>query len=244
MEDADVPDKLKEKFEQLCQEYDDVFSKSASDIGRTELLTMDIDTGDHPPISQRPYNLALKHVDWVQEELLNLEKAGVITKSVSPWASPIVAVPKKSAPGELPRRRMCVDYRMVNSLAPPVVKAHSKAKGVLSFVPIPKIDEIYAKLKDSRVYSTFDMRSGYYHLGLTEGAQQKTAFVVGGPKGGKWEFKACPFGLSQAPAYFQRLVNQVIEGFHFAFAYLDDILIYSKSMQEHMEHVQMLLQRL
>ena len=244
LEDADVPNDFKERFDQVCQEYDDVFSKSSSDLGRTELLTMEIDTGDHPPITQRPYNLALRHVDWVQEELFNLEKAGVITKSVSPWASPIVIVPKKTAPGEPPRRRMCVDYRMVNSLAPPVVKAHSKAKGVLSFVPIPKIDEIYAKLKDSHIYSTFDMRSGYYHLGLSTEAQAKTAFVLGGPKGGKWEFKVCPFGLSQAPAYFQRLINQVIEGLPFAFAYLDDILIFSKDVEEHMEHVKILLQRL
>ena len=73
---------------------------------------MDIPTGDNPPITQRPYTLALKHVQWVQEEIEILEKAGIIAKSVSPWASPIVIVPKKTAPGEPPRRRMCVDYRM------------------------------------------------------------------------------------------------------------------------------------
>ena len=129
-----------------------------------------------------------------------LERAGVITKSVSPWASPIVIVPKKTSPGELPRRRMCVDYRMLNSLLPKVEKVHTKAKGVLTLVPIPKIDEIYAKLEGSTVYSTFDMRSGYYHLELTPESQPKSAFVVGGPKGGKWEFKRCPFGLTQAPS--------------------------------------------
>ena len=71
---------------------------------------MDIDTGDSLPISQRPYNLPLKHADWVQKELDTLEKAGVITRSVSPWASPIVIVPRKTKPGEPPRRRLCVDY--------------------------------------------------------------------------------------------------------------------------------------
>ena len=144
---------------------------------------MEIDTGDHPPITQRPYSLALKHVEWMQEEIEKLEQAGVITRSMSPWASPIVIVPKKTAPGEPPRRRMCVDYRMVNSLAPPVVKAHSKAKVVLTFVPLPKIDEIFAKLKGSQIYSTFDMRSGYYHLELSKEAQAKTVFVIGGPIG-------------------------------------------------------------
>ena len=121
----------------------------------------------------------------MQEEIEKLEQAGVITRSMSPWASPIVIVPKKTAPGEPPRRRMCVDYRMVNSLAPPVIKAHSKAKGILTFVPLPKIDEIFAKLRGSHIYSTFDMRSGYYHLELSKEAQAKTSFVIGGPVGGK-----------------------------------------------------------
>ena len=120
--------------------------------------------------------MALKHVEWVQEEIEKLEQAGVITRSMSPWASPIVIVPKKTAHGEPPRRRMCVDYRMVNSLAPLVIKAHSKAKGILTFVPLPKIDEIFAKLRGSHIYSTFDMRSGYYHLKLSKEAQAKTAF--------------------------------------------------------------------
>ena len=92
--------------------------KVQRDIGRTPLVTMDIEMGDSPPICQRPYSLALKHIEWVQKELEILEKAGVIVRSVSPWASPIVVVPKKSEPGEPPRRRMCVDYRMINSLLP------------------------------------------------------------------------------------------------------------------------------
>ncbi|MCG8623453.1 MAG: retroviral-like aspartic protease family protein, partial [Proteobacteria bacterium] len=244
LQDADVSEEDRQSFEELCTEFQDVFSKSSTDLGRTPLLTMDIDTGDHPPITQRPYSLALKHVEWVREEIEKLEQAGVITRSMSPWASPIVIVPKKTSPGEPPRRRMCVDYRMVNSLAPPVVKAHSKAKGILTFVPLPKIDEIFAQLQGSKVYSTFDMRSGYYHLELSKEAQAKTAFVIGGPVGGKWEFKVCPFGLTQAPAYFQRLVQQVLEGLNFAFGYLDDILIFSSSIQEHLKHVRVLFERL
>ena len=79
-------------------------------------MRMEIPTGDNPPISQRPYGLALRHVQWVQDEIETLERVGVIIKSVSPWASPIVIVPKKTSPGEPPHRRMCVDYRMLNSL--------------------------------------------------------------------------------------------------------------------------------
>ena len=231
-------------FESLCEEFADMFLQNSGDLGKTPLMRMEIPTGDNPPISQRPYGLALRHVQWVQDEIETLERAGVITKSVSPWASPIVIVPKKTSPGEPPRRRMCVDYRMLNSLLPKVEKAHTKAKGVLTLVPIPKIDEIYAKLEGSTVYSTFDMRSGYYHLELTTESQPKSAFVVGGPKGGKWEFKRCPFGLAQAPAYFQALVNQVLEGLNFAFGYLDDILIFSPDMEQHLEHVRALFERL
>ena len=81
------------------------------------------------------------------------------------------------------------------------------------------------------------MRSGYYHLELTPESQAKSAFVVGGPRGGKWEFKRCPFGLTQAPAYFQLLVSKVIEGLPFAFGYLNDILVFSAGVEEHLKHV-------
>ena len=105
---------------------------------------MEIDTGDSPPITQKPYTLPLKHATWVEKELEILEKAAVIVRSVSPWSSPIVIVPKRTAPGEPPKKRLCMDYPAVNSLLPPVKKAFSKVKGVLTLVPLPKNDEIYA----------------------------------------------------------------------------------------------------
>ena len=196
VQDAEISDEHKQQFADLCKEYDDIFSKDSADIGWTPIVIMDIDTGDSPPISQRPYNLPLKHADWVQKELDTLKKAGVITRSVSPWASTIVIVPKKTEPGEPPRRRLCVDYQAINKLLPAVKKVGSNAKGVLTLVPLPKIDEIYAKLKGSSVYSTFDMRSGYYHMGLSAESQAKSAFVIGGPHTAKFEFKVCPFGLA------------------------------------------------
>ena len=110
LQDAEVTDEYRERFKQLCEEYSDIFSQSSIDLGRTPLITMEIETGDSPPICQKPYNLPLKHAEWVQREINTLEEAGVITRSVSPWASPIVVVPKKSEPGEPPRRRLCVDY--------------------------------------------------------------------------------------------------------------------------------------
>ena len=129
MRDVEITPEWRQKFEGLYKKYNKVFSTDSADIGKTPIIQMEIDTGDNPPVSQRPYSLALKHVEWVRQELEALEKAGVITRSVSPWASPIVIVPKKSAPGEPPKRRMCVDYRALNSLLPPVTKANSKPKG-------------------------------------------------------------------------------------------------------------------
>ena len=241
LQDAEVLDKYKIDFEKLCEEYSDIFSKDSSDIGKTPLITMEIETGDSPPVCQRPYNLPLKHIDWVQKELNTLEKAGVITRSVSPWASPIVIVPKQTALGDPPKKRLCVDYRVINSLLPKVNKAHSKAKGVLTLVPLPKIDEIYARLKGSKVYSGFDARSGYHHMELSAKARPKSAFVT---PTDKYEFTRCPFGLTQAPAYFQRLINKVLADLDFAFGYLDDILIYSPDVPTHLVHMRQLFQRL
>ena len=241
LQDADVSEEHQNAFKALCKEFKDIFSVDSSDIGKTPLVEMEIDTGDSPPITQKPYTLPLKHAEWVQKELEILEKAGVIVRSVSPWASPIVVVPKRTAPGEPPKRRLCVDYRAINSLLPPVKKAFSKAKGILTLVPLPKIDEIYAHLKDSKIYSTFDMQSGYYHMVLSEESRPKSAFVSAY---GKWEFKRCPFGLAQAPAYFQRLVNEVLSGLTFAFGYLDNILVFSPDMETHLRHLRSLFERL
>ena len=217
------------------------FSTDSSDIGKTPLIEMEIDIGDRPSITQRPYTLPLKHATWVQKELEILEKAGVIVRSVSPWASPMVKGPKRMTLGEPPKRRLCVDYQAVYSLLPPAKKAFSKAKGVLTLVPLPKIYENYAQLKGSKIYSTFDMRSGYYHMVLSKKSRLKMAFA---PSYGKWEFKRCLFGSAQAPAYFQRLVNKVLSGFTFAFGCLDDILVFSPDMKSHLEHLRLLFERL
>ena len=95
--------------ELLCEEYGEAFSKNNKDIGRTKLVKMDIDTGDSPPVSSRPYTLSLKHYKWVQREIESLEHAGVITKSMSKWASPIVIIPKNQLLGN-PLRE---DYMLI-----------------------------------------------------------------------------------------------------------------------------------
>ena len=195
---------------------------------------MDIDPGDSPPVSSRPYTLPLKHYEWVQREIESLEWAGVITKSMSKWASPIVIVPKKSAPGEPPKRRLCVDFRKVNELQQEVITA-GKTKDQISIHPLPKIDEMYAKLKGAKVFSTIDLRSGYHHIALGKSSRAKTVFVM---PFGKYEFLMVPFGLAQAPAYFQLLMNKVLKGLKFAMMYLDDIIIFSQDESQHLEHLE------
>ena len=103
LQDADITDEQRKAFKDLCTEFSDIFSTDSGDIGKTPLLEVEIDTGDSLPITQKPYTLPLKHTEWVQRELEILEKAGVIVRSVSPWASPIVVVPKRTAPGEPPK---------------------------------------------------------------------------------------------------------------------------------------------
>ena len=108
-------------------------------------------------------------------------------------------------------------------------------------VPLPQIDHIYARLRGSKIFSTFDLRSGYHHMELAPEARAKSAFVT--PLD-KFEFTTCPFGLTQAPAYFQRLINKVIKGLPFAFGYLDDVLIHSPDIESHLQHMRILFQRL
>ena len=110
LQGAEVTEEQQNAFKELCDEYIDIPSTDSSDIGKMPLIEMEIDTVDSPPITQRPYTLPLKHATWVQKELEILEKARVIVRSVSPWASPTIVVPKGTALGEPPKRRLCVDY--------------------------------------------------------------------------------------------------------------------------------------
>ena len=240
LQDKDITTDIRQKFEELCEEYGEAFSKNNEDIGRTKLVKMDIDTGDSPLVSSRPYTLPLKHYEWVQREIESLERAGVITKSMSKWASPIVIIPKISAPGEPPKRRLCVDFRKVNELQQEVITA-GKTKGQISIHPLPKIDEMYAKLKGAKVFSTIDLRSGYHHIASGKSSRAKTAFVM---PFGKYEFLVVPFGLAQAPAYFQLLMNKVLKGLKFTMMYLDDIIIFSQDELQHLEHLEIVFSRL
>ena len=219
LEDKNISPKTQEAFDKLCKKYGDIFSKNSGDIGKTMLVKMEIDTGNHTtPITSKPYTLPLKQYESVQREIETLEKAGIIEERISPWASTVVIVLKKNAPGKPPRRRMCVDYRRINKLQLEVTKANG-GKGCISLI-------LFAKLKGYKVFSSLDLRS----------AKPKSAFVLSSL--GIYQFNRVPFGLAQVPAYFQKLINDVLKGSNFAMGYLDDIIIYSRSEKEHLEHLE------
>ena len=111
LQDREISVDVCQRFEELCVEYGEALSKHNEDISRTRLVKMDIDTRDSPPVSSRPYTLPSKQYEWVQREIKSLERAGVIKKSMSNWASPIVIVPKKFVPREPPKRRLCINFR-------------------------------------------------------------------------------------------------------------------------------------
>ena len=167
---------------------------------------------------------------------------GVIKKSISPWASPIVLVPKKSAPGEPPGSRMCIDFRKLNELQPEVCHTDLETGGNISLVPLPKIDKMYSRLRGAKVFSTLDLRSGYYRISLSESSKAKMAFFT---PFGKYQFQAVPFGLAQAPAYFQQLISMVLQDCSdFSMVYLDDINIFSCDEKEHLKHIEIIFQKL
>ena len=201
---------------------------------------MHVDKGDSPPICQKPYTLPLKHFSWVQQEIETLKCVGVIKNSISPWASPIIIAPKKSAPGKPPRCSMCVNFCRINELHPKTqrVDKQTDTQGNLSLIPLPKMDEMYASLCGAKIFTTLDLHNGYYHISLHNESRAKTAFIT---PFGKYEFNAVPFGLAQAPAYFQQLISIVLQDCsEFTMVYLDDIIIFSRNEQEHLNHIEVI----
>ena len=121
-------------------------------------------------------------------------------------------------------------------------RVDSATSGNISLVPLPKIDEMYAVLCGAKIFTTLDLRSGYYHINLNEESKAKTAFVT---PFGKYEFNSVPFGLAQAPTYFQQLISMVLQDCRdFAMAYLDDIIIFSRTLEEHLKHIEIIFQKL
>jgi transposase InsO family protein len=176
-----------------------------------------------PPISQKAYRQPLVRRQIVEEEVQKMLRDGVIRPSQSPWSSPITLIGKPD--GSI---RFCVDYRKVNA----VTERDS--------YPIPHIQELLDTLQGSKIFTTLDLRSGYWQVDLHPDDIPKSAFIC---HCGLYEFTRLPFGLVNAPSQFQRLMNMVLSEHigKICLVYIDDIVIFSKTKEEHRKHVQMVL---
>ena len=201
--------------DKLKLEFPEVFSDLP---GKTELCKLKIETGESAPIALRPYRPPDRMKDGVRMEVEKLLEIGVAEPSFSPWASPVVPVPKKD--GSL---RICIDYRRLNAVT----------------VPDPyymvTMEEILEKVGGCGCLSKLDLSKGFHQIGIEEAYKEKTAFVT---PFGKYQFNRMPFGLRNAPAVFQRTMEEVLRGcYEFAAPYIDDILVFSRNGVEHSEHL-------
>ncbi len=195
-------------------------------LGQTNLIRHRINTIDEIPVRKKAYPVSVNKQKFMDEEVASMLDKGIIRPSVSPWAAPVVLVPKKDG-----STRFCVDYRALNSKTP------------LDGFPMPQIQDILESLYGAIIFSTLDLKSGYWQVGMDEDSIQKTAFVT---KNAQYEFVCLPFGLKNAAATFQRLMNNILRDYigKFCFVYLDDIVIYSKTVQDHFQHLKQLFGKL
>ena len=208
----------------LLQEYEPQFAKDETTIGTTPLTSMTIDTGTANPVSQKPYPIAMKHYEWVKNEIEKLLTTIVICTSCSSWSAPIIEVPKGDG-----GKCLVIEYRALN-------------KVTRKFTwPMPKVEDIFSKLNKATYFTTLDLCAGYHHIPLDKSSIPKLAF---NSPFSKYEYVKVPFGLAQVPAYFQELMTGMLKDFPFAIAYLDNIIIFSKTPQEHLSHIHMVFKKL
>jgi transposase InsO family protein len=194
-----------------------------------KLLTqpaMKIDTGSAEPIKLAYYKMGPGDLDELKLQLRKLLEANLIRPSISPWGAPVLFVRKKDG-----SKRLCIDYRALNK----VTKADA--------YPMPRIQESLDRLSNARIYSKLDATWGFWQNPLHEKDIPKTAFNT---RYGAYEFLVTPFGLKNSPSAFQRMMDEILKEYldEFVIVYIDDLLIYSSTMKEHMEHLEMVAKRL
>ena len=216
----------KDELRGALRRWTGVFAAHDEDFGQTDAVQHQIHTGDAAPIRERHRPLPPSMYREMKLLLGDMLEKGVITESRSPWAAPIVLVRKKDG-----KWRFCVDYRKLNAVT------HKDA------FPLPRIEETLTGLSQARWFSTLDMMSGYWQVGVSPRDQEKTAFTT--PLG-LFEFKRMPFGLCNAPATFQRLMQQCLsnELTESLLIYLDDVIVYSPDFRSHLQHIENVFQRL
>ena len=215
-----------QQVEHLVLNYADVFALNSSELGSTDMVTHSIDTGVSPPIKQSARRTPFALRQTMEEMVQKMLELGVVEPSHSPWSSPVVLVEKKDG-----SRRFCVDYRRLNSVTK------------MDVFPLPRIDDTLDSLSQSQYFTTLDLASGYWQVGMHPDSQEKTAFAT---HSGLYEFTVMPFGLCNSPATFQRLMERVLVGLipKVCMVYIDDVIVTGKTFEEHLANLEEVFKRL
>lgn len=209
-------ERRKDELEEVLKGFSDVL---CTEPGMTDRVTMKINLVEGAGIiSQAPYRLPDKLREPVRLELESLLKAGIIEEGHSEWASPLVPVKKPN--GQV---RLCVDFRKINEVTPQ------------SQWYLPGLDDILRSVGEAKFLSKLDLNKGFHQVLMDPDSKDLTTFTC---PFGKFRYNRMPFGLKNAPATFQRLIENVLrECKEFASAYIDDVIIYSKSWEQHLVHI-------
>ncbi|CAF3314989.1 unnamed protein product [Rotaria sp. Silwood2] len=212
-------------FYEILHKYDKIFDTSSPTIAKTTIPHA-IRTADHPPVNSRPYRGSEEQQRALQHILKIMSASNQIRPSTSPWSSPVLLVKKKD--GDY---RFVVDYRKLNSVT------------IKDSFPIPTIEATLKQLSGHSYFTKLDLKSGYFQIPIQEEDKQKTAFIT---TTGLWEFNVLPQGLKNAPPSFQRIMYNLLvnKREHYCLVYLDDIIIFSKSFDEHIHHLDDILSSL
>ena len=218
-----LSDLQRSQLSELIGGYNKVFGTSALGLGSFNEVNHHIPTGEAVPIKQRAYRLSTTNKNMVSEAIKEMMEAGIIEPSSSPWASPIVLVPKKDG-----GVRIVVDYRKLNA----VTKKDC--------YPLPRIEEVHDTMGGHFWFTSVDFLSGYYQIPVALEDREKTAFIT---HDGLYQFKVTPFGLTSAPATFQRTIDTILNKvkWQFCMPYIDDIFIFSKNFEDHLQHIEIFL---
>ncbi|BBN69395.1 transposable element gene, partial [Prunus dulcis] len=210
-----------------CCDFPDIFPDDLPGLPpeREIEFTIELLPGTNP-IYQTPYRMAPAELRELKIQLQELVDLGFIRPSVSPWGAPVLFVRKKDG-----TMRLCIDYRQLNKVT------------IRNRYPLPRIDDLFDQLKGAKYFSKIDLRSGYHQLRIREEDIPKTAFRT---RYGHYEFLVMPFGLTNAPAAFMDLMNRVFRPYldHFVIVFIDDILVYSQTLEGHKKHLRLVLRTL
>lgn len=213
----------------LLKKYSDIFYQEGQQLTFTNAIKHDIHTKDNIPVFTKAYRIPEIHRKEVNSQIDNMLNQNIIRHSNSPWNSPIWIVPKKLDNSGKPKWRLVIDYRKLNE------------KTIDDKFPIPNITDLLDKLGRCQYHSCLDMASGFHQVEISEDSIPKTAFST---ETGHYEFRRMPFGLKNAPATFQRVMNYMLRGINNCAVYLDDIIVFSVSLDEHILTLSKIFDRL